>query len=482
MKTAAQRLALALRISLRSASFAAVMTTLTLAKTASAQREEPAPAISVPAVDPDAAQLDVAAEEDPPQADAAQDSASDTDYNDPDLVEFVTGLPYKYLLTPFHWGPISLISLTAFEGYNSNPQYQSVPVGASITSVSALALYATKFAGWQANLQYEPFIWLSSIRTIKDFSAASGDIRTLRRLNGSWHWTLGDRLRYAPTHSTEQERGFVYDPGSGFTVGNAFLSSGRNVFLNGIAATLTDSYTQSSTLTFHAHQDYTRLSTYLGGQSSGDIPTQDSLTFSAGVTWRDHLSLKDTISAEYNYRWLTSSGTSLANVDSHAASVGWSHKFAPSFGVSATAGPAWSISAGQERTNSPSRTRTTVHGSLALSKEFHKGGVILSFARSDSFSGIISDGFHNRYDLNVHRQFSTHFNCSATGSYVQQEILNTRNTSGELATAEARYLVSRNWSVFSQVRYLHIIGNERIVAPEKSVVVGLRWFWVPEKE
>jgi len=419
-----------------------------------------------------------------PQLAPDEDFAPNTgnDAEQPPETNLETGLPLNYLLTPFHWGPISLLSVTTYQGYNSNPDFQSEPVGAWITSISGLVLYSTHFSGWRMNLQYEPFIWISSTRKIEDFAAAAADIRTLRHISESWHWTLGDRFRYSPTHSVAQGTGFVANPGGGFTIGNAFLSSGRNVLVNGIAATLTDRYNENSTLTFHADQDYTYVSSLLGTQSTGSSPAQEAITFAAGATWRDHLSLKDTISAEYTYRWLTSSGTSLADVSSQSAGLAWSHKFAPTLGVTASAGPAWSIYGGQGGPNSSSGVRTTVHGSLALSKEFRRGGLVLSFARSDSFSGIISNSFHNRYDLSMRRQFGTRFSCSVTGSYIQQEVYNARNTNGELATAEGRYSLSRNWALFGQVRYLDITGNEPQVAPEKSAIIGFRWFWVPDKE
>ncbi len=481
MKTVALQLILAFRIILGSASFGGVLTILAGVKPSSAQSNVPAPAIFEPAVDPDAAQLDVNVAEDAPQA-SDQDSAPNNESNEeqPAVTDLETGLPLRVFLTPFHWGRFSLLSVTAYQGYDSNPEFQGAPLGAWVTAISALALYSSQFSGWRLNLQYQPFVWISSSRTLKDFAAAAGDIRTLRHINESWHWTLGDRLRYSPTHSADQSKGFVADPGGGFSIGNAFLSSGRNVLVNGVAASLTDRYGEDSTLTFHANQDYTRLSSYVGTESN-NLPTQSATTYAVGVTWRDHLSLKDTISTEYNYRNQNTTGTSVADVNSQAASIGWSHKFTSSLGASASVGPAWSIYPGQQDVHESSRVRTTVHGSVALSKEFHRGGMVLSFARSDSFSGIISDSFHNRYDFNVHREFSARFNFSATGSYVQQQFSNVRNTNGELATAELRYFISRNWAIFGQVRYLNIVGNERILAPEKSAIVGFRWFWVPEK-
>jgi len=472
---------LAVRIILGSASLAGVLTTLTLVKPSSAQTDA-STAISKPGDFPESATPDVqpanvddsalaGVEEVAPSGDA------NIDQEQPPDTDLERGLPLTILLTPFHWGRLSLLSLTASQGYNSNPEFQRNPLGSWVTTISSLALYSAQFSGWRMNLQYQPFVWISSRRTLKNFAAASFDIRTLRHISGNWHWTLGDRLRYSPTHSTEQGKGFVADPGGGFSIGNAFLSSGRNVLVNGIVATLTDHYNENSTLTFHANQDYTRLSSYLGTQPDS-LPAQEAITFSTGATWRRHLGLKDTFSMEYVYRLQATTGTSVADVNSQTASAGWTHKLTPSLGVSAAVGPAWSIYAGRENA---SHGRTTLHGSLALSKEFRKGGVVLAFARSDSFTGIISDSFHNRYDLTVHREFNTRLNCSATASYIQQQFSNARSTKGELAAAEVRYFLTRNWAAFAQVRYLDLVGNERILAPEKSAIVGFRWFWVPEK-
>jgi predicted porin len=107
--------------------------------------------------------------------------------------------------------------------------------------------------------------------------------------------------------------------------------------------------------------------------------------------------------------------------------------------------------------------------------------VIFSFARSNSFTGIISDGFHNRYDVHMHREFNARFHLSATASYVQQQASEARNTNGELFSVESRYFFSRNLAAFSQARYLNITGNQRIIRPEKSLTIGIRWAWVPEK-
>lgn len=415
-----------------------------------------------------------------PDDDFAPHSDGDTDAEQP-ATDLQTGLPLRALLTPLHLSNLSLLSFTAYEGYNSNPEYLRIPLSSYLTSMSGLVLYSFHFAEWQMDAQYHPFVWLSSRATFKSFAATSLDLRTVRRINGNWHWTLADRFRYAPTQSTEQQPGFVAEPGGGFSVGNAFLSSGRNILSNGAVATLTDHYSENSSLAFHAKQSVTRLSSYIGILSSETLPAQDVVSFSSGVTWRHHYSFSSAVSLNYSYLAQTSIATTVADVQTHSAGIGWIHKLNPTLGVSAAFGPAWSIYNQHHNMSGPSPGRTTLHGSLALSKQFRRGGAVLAFARSDGFSGIISDSFQNRYDLTVFRHITTRLHCSASGSYVQQQFLNSRNTNGELASGEARYYLSHNWALFAQVRYLTIAGSERFLAPETNVIAGFRWGWSPER-
>jgi hypothetical protein len=244
---------------------------------------------------------------------------------------------------------------------------------------------------------------------------------------------------------------------------------------------LNDRYSEKSSWVFHANQDFTRLSSYLGTQTATNQPTQEAISYAAGVTWRHHYSLHDTLSLKYGYRGQTTTGTTVADVNSHTASVGWSRQLKPGLDVSATVGPGWSIYSGHHQEGTSNRGRTTLHGSLSLSKQFRRGGVILAFARSNNFSGVISDSFNNRYDVAVHQGLSARWHCSATASYLQQQVSSRPSTRGKLGSVELSYFISRNWATFAQVRYLSIVGGERVFDPEKTVILGFRWSWVPEK-
>lgn len=413
-----------------------------------------------------------------PDEDFAPHPSDEANADEP-VADLGTGLPLAALLTPFHWGDLSLLSFTTYEAYNSNPQYARIPVSNYITSMSGSLLFSPHFGAWQMNAQYLPFVWFSSRSTLKSFSAMSADLRTLRRINGNWRWTFVDRFRYSPTHSTEQSTGIVADPGGGFSVGNAFLSSGRNVLVNGAAATITDHYNENSSLVFHANQLVTRLSSYISTESSYNLPSQDAIAFSSGVVWHHHFGSSSTVNLDYNYRTQTSTVSSATGVQTQSAGVSWSHKFGRTLGVSASSGPAWSIY-NHNQTSRPNSGRVTLHGSLALSKQFRHGAAILAFARNNGFSGVISDSFQNRYDFTVFRQINPRLHCSVAASYVQQQLSNARNTDGELMSAEARYTLSRNWSLFGQTRYLKITGSQRALAPESNIIFGFRWAWSPE--
>src|SRR5262249_21730100 len=155
--------------------------------------------------------------------------------------------------------------------------------------------------------------------------------------------TLGDHFRYSPSHGTEQESGFIIDPSGGFSIGNAFLSSGRNALINGIAATLTDHYGEHSSLTFRANQTFTHLSSSLGGITSNNLPTDKAMTFPSGATGRHQYTTSSSKGLEYTYRLQNESGTSKGEFQRHSAVIGGTNKFNRSQGMSPSIGPAWSI-------------------------------------------------------------------------------------------------------------------------------------------
>ena len=397
----------------------------------------------------------------------------------PEAANVDTTLPLQVVLTPLHWGRLSLLSFTAYEGYDTNPQLQQLPVGSSVTALSALAVYSIRRGHSELDLQYKPFVWISPRQTYKDLSGTAADFQHVRNLNPNWSLSVAERFRYSPDmQNSVQVEGFSVDFGGGTTAVAPFLSSGRNFLLNTVTASLNDQVSEESSLEFHANQNFTRISGSLGNQLV-DIPAQEEISYGGGSSWTRHLDLRDTFRAGYDYRRQYSPDSTFGSADYHVLNAGWVHLFAPSVAVAADAGPAWFNTAGSG--SAANQWHTTFRGSLQISKQFHSGGIALSASRSNDFTGATNNSFNNRYDLRVERGLRLRWKISTSVSYIQQGLVGARGIKGELGTGECDYFVSRNWSVFAQLRYLNITGGIPSFAPEKVAALGVRWAWKPEK-
>jgi hypothetical protein len=117
-------------------------------------------------------------------------------------------------------------------------------------------------------------------------------------------------------------------------------------------------------------------------------------------------------------------------------------------------------------------------------KQFRNGGVALSFYRNSDFSGVISNSYSNRYNLAVSRRFGTRWNAELSASYIQQQFVRRRTTTGELGFIQLSYLLSRSWSLFTSYRYFGTNSasvNDKLFGPQQIVSVGVRWAWDPER-
>jgi hypothetical protein len=423
------------------------------------------------------------------QAPTSQDAL--VDLLNPDTAQTAmnleTGLALQTVMSPLHWGHVSLLSASVYEGYDSNTELQKVPLGSSLTSLNALAVYSVERRRTELDLQYHPFLWLSQKQTVKDIGSASADLHTEHPISEHWFWNIGDSFHYSPNQeNTIEGSSFSADFGQGITVGSPFLSTGWNMLGNALTFGVDDRYTQWSSVRFHASGDYIRLSQFIGTSffSLSErviLPTQELLSYGFGGIWTNRLNYRDTLDLRYDYRSQTSIDTSLGNGQSHFATFTWAHLFTDSFRLRAGAGPGWMIADTSGIKNSTHRVLPTLQGSVELFKQFQKGGIAVSFARSDQFSGVIGNGFYNRYDLSVDRRLSLRWNVNAIGSYLQQGILSRATATGEQGSVEIDRFLTRNWSVFAQGRYLSLANVGPAFAPQKIATLGLRWEWVPDK-
>ena len=140
---------------------------------------QPPTPVYTPGQTPDAAtsqdatqNQDGSANPDSSSADASQNSTQTVAKN------LETGLPLRTVMSPLHWGHLSLLSFQGFEVYDSNYQPQQAIAGRQLTALQGLLVYSIQKAKSSLNLQYCPYVWFSQNSTYKNFTANALDLTT----------------------------------------------------------------------------------------------------------------------------------------------------------------------------------------------------------------------------------------------------------------------------------------------------------------
>jgi hypothetical protein len=387
-----------------------------------------------------------------------------------------TDLPLQVVASPFRVGRWSLLSFSAYQGYDTNPDQQQVANGTEFSAFSGLVVYSLRGSQWNVDLQYEPSVFVSPKLTAKNWTGNATDAQVDRRLGATWSFSAGEHFRYSPNvQSSIQGNQLALNIGGGVSILTPFLSSSRSLLLNTFSSSLSHRISDRSTLVFHADQSFVRISGSVTEAQTAAIPVEDSDSIEAGFAYNHVLGPRDSVEATYDYRAQFSSTTAQGIANFHTASFGLSHEIAPTLRVSVSAGPGWS------NPGNAGPWRTTLQGSFQISKESRTGGIALSFTRSDVFAGVIGNDFNNHYAVRIDRKFGPHISLTTTGSYIQQQFFGGHDLTGEMGSFELAWFTTRNWSMFGQVRYLDTNGTELSIAPQKVVTVGVRWSWIPEK-
>ncbi len=418
---------------------------------------------------------DAAAATDSASAEANQASAEQ-----PVAKNLETGLPLRSVMSPLHWGHLSILSFEGYEAYNNNRQPQLSPLGSQYTSFQGLVVYSIQKAKSSLDLQYNPYVWFSGSTSYNDFAAGAADLLTSHRFNRRWSLTAANNFQYSPNLANTLQSAFAADFASGTATTDPFMSVGRKSLLNNVDVTVNTQLSATSRLSFDGIDQFVRLGSYAGSSNLANVPdiTQTLNAYGGGVTWTKQWNSRNSINIAYHYRRQTATG-SVANTTYNSADVGFTRVLKPSLTLSLQAGPGLSESA--IPVNPPQKHRQlTAQGSAQLYKSFSRGGIALSFYRNSEFSGVISNSFNNRYDLSVNRRLFTRWNAQVNASYIQQQYAGARNSTGELGWAELGYMLSRNWSVFTSYRYLKMSGNLALLGAQQMVAGGIRWAWQPE--
>ena len=182
----------------------------------------------------------------------------------------------------------------------------------------------------------------------------------------------------------------------------------------------------------------------------GPNDTTQRPSVGGGLSWTKELSQKNTIGLQYRYEQQSYLGsTNRFNI----FGLSYDRMLKPTLRLGLEAGPGLSDS----RTSTTDTRVITVYGSASVFKSFRKGEAGLMFSRDNTFTGLLSNSFHNRYDLSYRRRVNR-WGMAVGGSYVQQFSTNGHTTSGTLEWGEFDYALSRAWALSTSYHYFNTNG------------------------
>lgn len=392
-----------------------------------------------------------------------------------------TDLPLRVVSSPFHWGRISLLSLTAYQGYETNPRAtqsasESFSPPTEFSAFNAFLVYSIRHPSWELDLQYEPSIVASPGLLRKNLSGNATDFQLSRRLSETWTLAIGDHFRYSPDlQSSIQGNNLSLNLGGGISVQIPFLQSNESLLTNTSSTSLTHRLSEGSYVVVGVTESYLRVapSTDLG-RIQRDVPATDAYATDVNTAYTSTVSARDTVFASYDFRGQFASEVSRTSTY-HILDAGWGHVVTQGLRLSFSGGPGFYSPGGSLAWH------TTIQGTVEVEKSYRRGEIGVAFSRNDSFNGVLSNSFANHYALNLNHRFTTRVRLTANYSYIQQQIFGAHDQNGALASVEPSWLMTRNWSVFGQVRYLSIQRSNLSIPSDKVFTAGVRWSWVPEK-
>jgi len=387
-----------------------------------------------------------------------------------------TDLPLRVVSSPLRWGSFSLLSLSAYQGYDTNPRTTQSSGSSEFSALNAFLVYSIRRSLWELDLQYEPSVVFSPGILAKNLTGNAADFQVARRLSATWTLAVGENFRYSPNlQSSIQGNGLALNLGGGISVQIPFLQSNESLLLDTGTVILSDRLSSTSSMTVGVDQSYIRLAPSIGVDKLRQLPVTDAESTNASFGYSRTIGSRDTLNATYDYRAQFAS-SAIGAAQYHVTTGSWEHILTPGLRLSFSGGPGFFDSGGISN-----QWRTTLQGSVQLGRSYRNGDVGIAFSRNNSFNGVVSNSFGNHYALNLDHHFTSRVRFFANYSYIQQQVSGGHNLTGTLASAQPSWMVSRNWSVFGEVRYLATHGSDFSIPSDKIYTAGVRWSWVPEK-
>lgn len=382
--------------------------------------------------------------------------------------------------SPLKFGHLSLLSFSVLYDYDSNFTFSPTnPQPADALAMQGLVFYTIGGNRSRLDIQWRPFMLVSQTTTKADFAGQTVDFHTYRYMSARWLLNFDDRFQYAPDNGLLANPSFNPDFTTGLFNRQPFLANGESNITNGATLSLSYQMNQKNQLTFHGNFQY--VNQWDTGTNPNPPPVvYDFLyNFGTGVSWTHKLTEGREIGAAYTYdRQYLADFSSRSQY--HSAFLTYSDRIRPTLLLRVAFGPSLQIRQGAQGISAGNSE--TFEGSVEVLKSFRRSNLAFSYGRGHDFQGIITEAYHDRFDLSYSWNMGQKWEFSTGGGYIEQGSSSVPTLRGRTLWFNSSYYVSRQWSVFATYMNSAASGGPQPYGTRNLIMAGIRWSWQGERE
>jgi hypothetical protein len=389
-----------------------------------------------------------------------------------------TGQPLLPSISPLRWKHLSLLSFNATYIYDSNYFLEpNAPVAAKGSIISGLMLYTFKVRHVDLDFQYLPQFAISQAGTQFAYANQLFDAHTFIHLTPRWIVNLSDRFQSTPNNGNLDEASFIPNTSDGTAL--------RSSILTGARGSLTNTFTASAdrklngrdriSLLFQHELDnlFSLAEDRLAAQAGNPVLTQQR-NVRAEFGWFRRLQRGSEVGVRYAYVH-ESFPQAQESTQLHGILASYSRRLSASLRLRVEGGPTFPVSPSTTAGGQLSSIGTSYLAAASLLKTFRRATAIVSYSRSSSFSGQVSNSLADRLEASYSQRFLNRLNLTIGAALLTQGEGQGQASQGKSGWIQTDYRLLRAWSIYSTYGYTSIGNGPQPSSARSLLTSGVRW-------
>ena len=164
-----------------------------------------------------------------------------------------------------------------------------------------------------------------------------------------------------------------------------------------------------------------------------------------------------------------------ASTQLHGILASYSRRLSASLRLRVEGGPTFAVSPSTAAGGQFSTSGTSYLAAASLLKTFRRATAIVSYSRSNSFSGRISNSFADRLEASYSQRFLNRLNLTTGAAWLTQGQGQGQTSTGKSAWIQTDYRLLRAWSIYSTYGYISIGSGPQPSSVRNLITSGVRW-------